>query len=105
MLPRLEVIADEHRVKTHLLGQNRKLQQFGWTELFGRGFVSQLEHDWSPLVAGTLPPARITRQPDQFTAHIVCTAYRRGPVDADDSLVLRQIAAIDIHRDHAPVAW
>src|SRR5689334_14880401 len=43
MLPRLEVVADKHRVEPDLLGQAGKLQQLAWSELFGRGLVSELQ--------------------------------------------------------------
>jgi len=44
MLPRLEVIADEHRFEPGLLGVNGEVEQLAGRELFGRRLVSELEH-------------------------------------------------------------
>ena len=44
VLPRLEVIADEHRLKSHGLGQASEVEQLAGRELFGRRLVSELEH-------------------------------------------------------------
>ena len=46
--PRLEMIADEHRLEADLLREAGKLEQLARSELLRRGFVAQSQHRFTP---------------------------------------------------------
>ena len=58
--PRLEVIADDHRVEADLLGEDAEVEELSWSELFGGRLVAEGEHDSlrRGVAAGGRPPAR-----------------------------------------------
>src|SRR5205085_3303177 len=51
MPPRLKMVANENGIETEFLGQNRKIEQFPWPELFCGGLVSQSERHGAHLLA------------------------------------------------------